>query len=57
MATRCSVCQASCFDKPLYRNNPKGEVADWRCEEDLDRDPPEAAKSLAEMILKSRNSE
>ncbi len=37
---KCSTCGVDVLIKPLYRNNPKGEKAVWRCEEHLDSTAP-----------------
>lgn len=49
----CSVCKKSCYEKPLYRNNPKGKKADWRCQDCLDPTAPPVdpeTKKLTEAI-------
>lgn len=40
---KCSQCDAGF---PLYRNNPKGEKADWRCEAHLDTPLEEDTQGL-----------
>lgn len=50
---QCSVCQISCFDEPLYRNNPVGEdKADWRCQRHLDRVLSKEAIEICNLIIK-----
>jgi hypothetical protein len=34
----------------LYRNNDKGQPADWRCEEHIERLPDQQVIDIAEMI-------
>ena len=36
MAPKCSKCGVSVMEEILHRNNPKGELADWRCKYCLD---------------------
>lgn len=49
----CSVCNVSCFDEPLFRNNPVGEEkADWRCQRHLDRVVDEETAKLCNLIVK-----
>jgi|6_EtaG_2_1085325.scaffolds.fasta_scaffold33539_3 hypothetical protein len=45
---KCEICGVSCFDKPLVRNNPKGETpAIWRCEEHSIEEMPDVAKIIS----------
>ena len=49
----CSICYISCFDEPLFRNNPIGEdKADWRCQRHLDRVVNQDELELANLIVK-----
>ncbi|MGD9156846.1 MAG: hypothetical protein PVG39_00430 [Desulfobacteraceae bacterium] len=49
----CSVCYVSCFDEPLFRNNPVGEEKpDWRCQCHLDRNIDENEAILCNLIVK-----
>lgn len=51
--TRCTICNVSCYSKPLYRNNPTGIIpADWRCIDHLDKPPDKTIKEIAETITK-----
>lgn len=49
----CSACHISCFDEPLFRNNPVGEEPpDWRCQRHLDRVVDQDAVELCNIIVK-----
>jgi len=43
----CTDCKISCYVKPLYRSNPKGEKAIWKCQDCLETPIPN--KELAEL--------
>ena len=49
---KCGKCGRSIDDVVLYRNNPKGEKADWRCEDCLNVDykPEKELKKLCDII-------
>jgi len=46
----CSECGLTVNEIPLYRNNPKGEKADWRCESHLNKKPPKDVKEIVNVI-------
>ena len=54
---KCSQCSITGFETPLYRNNPKGELADWRCEKCLDHPPDTVTQTVSEIILKTGKEE
>ena len=53
MSNTCHVCGADCFETPLYRDNPIGEVpALWACEEHVTREVNPEEKELVDIIHK-----
>lgn len=49
---------AKCGDTegPFFRNNPKGQVAEWRCELCLDYPPPQDVADLCNVIAEKESS-
>lgn len=53
---KCEICGASVArGATVYRNNPKGEKAEWRCFPHLDRLPPKDVVELATVIEDGRD--
>lgn len=50
---KCSQCGVTGSETPLYRNNPKGELADWRCKKCLDNPPDPVTKEISEIVLEA----
>jgi hypothetical protein len=51
---KCSQCNITRDDEPLYRNNPKGVIpADWRCEKHLDHPPDPDVKKISDIISRA----
>jgi len=45
---KCAECGRS--DKPVFRSNPKGEAAIWKCEEHLAKPVPQDLKNIVYTI-------
>lgn len=54
MTPYCAECGATLKETPLYRNKPKGQVGDWRCEKHLEKKPKPDLKHLVNIIHKGR---
>lgn len=46
----CVDCGVSEEETPLYRSNPKGEWAIWKCEDCMDQMPDHKLRRLANLI-------
>ena len=46
----CTECGLTVMETPLYRNNPKGQKAEWRCKEHLDKQPPDDVVKIMEVV-------
>lgn len=53
---KCSVCGVDMADKPLYRSNPKGQPAIWKCEDCIEK-PDSDLKELVDIIHKGERHE
>lgn len=50
-APECEICGASVAKgASLYRNNPKGRPAQWRCFPHMDKLPPKDVVELVDII-------
>jgi hypothetical protein len=47
---KCSKCGIELGLAPLFRNNAKGEPADWRCEGCLDKKPDRVVKDIVSTL-------
>lgn len=52
----CSICLTSVSDTPLFRNNPKGEKAVWRCRKHLDKKPEPETEAIVRVLCGNSQS-